>query len=111
MFCSSCNGECPSTANICDQCGQHQCSQVSNKAAGSVDKGKLLKEYFHRGYLYAVIVSLLEKRHRVRIHLRMLKRKLKNRPPKLKDLFALFSLNFYLNHMPFIHYLEFYLPM
>ena len=37
--------------------------QVSNREAGSVDKEKLLKEYFHRGYPYAAIVSLLEKRH------------------------------------------------
>ena len=37
-------------------------SQVSNKAASSVDKEKLLKEYFHRGYPYAAILSLLEKR-------------------------------------------------
>ena len=52
-------------------------SQVSNKAESSVDKVKLLKDYFHRGYSYAAIVSLLEKRHGVRMHVRMLKRKLK----------------------------------
>ena len=33
MFCSSCSGECPSTANSC-----HQCGQVSNKVASSVDR-------------------------------------------------------------------------
>ena len=58
--------------------------QVSNKAASSVDKEKLLKEYFHRGYRYEAIVSLLGKRHGVRMHVRMLKRKLKNRPRKLR---------------------------
>ena len=85
MFCSSCGMECPSTANFCHQCGQQlNLSQVSNKAASSVDKEKLLKEYFHRGYPYAAIVSLLEKRHGVRMHVRMLKRKLKNRPRKLR---------------------------
>ena len=85
MFCSSCGGECPSTANCCHQCGQQlNLSQVSNKAASSVDKEKLLKEYFHRGYPYATTSSLLEKRHGVRIHVRMLKRKLKNRPRKLR---------------------------
>ena len=47
--------------------------QVSNKAASSVDKEKLLKEYFHRGY-YAAIVSLVEKRHGVRMHVTMLKK-------------------------------------
>ena len=51
-----------------------------SKAASSVDKQKLFKEYFHRGYPYAAIVSLLEKSYGVRIPVRMLKRKLKNRP-------------------------------
>ena len=51
MFCSLRGGDCPSTANFCPQCGkQLNLSQVSNKAANSVDKEKLLKEYFHRGY-------------------------------------------------------------
>ena len=45
MFCSSCSGECPSSANCC-----HHCGQVSNKVASSVDNEKLLKEYFQRGY-------------------------------------------------------------
>ena len=78
MFCSSCGGECPSTTNFCHQCGQQlNLTQVSNKAASSVDKEKLLKEYFQQGYPYPAIVSLLEKRHGVRMHVRMLKRKLK----------------------------------
>ena len=59
-------------------------SQVSNKAASSADKEKLLKEYFHRGYLYAAIVTLLEKLHGVRIPVRMRKRKLKIRPRKVR---------------------------
>ena len=85
MFCGSCGGECPSTANFCHQCGQQlNLSQVSNKAESSVDKEKLLMEYFHWGYPYATIVSLLEKRHGVRMHVRMLKRKPKNRPRKLR---------------------------
>ena len=47
-FCSSCCMECPSTANFCHQCGQQlTLSQVSKKAATSVDKEKLLKNYFH----------------------------------------------------------------
>ena len=58
-------------------------SKVSNKAASSVDKEKLLKGYFRRGYSSATIVSLLEKSHGVRMYVRMLKRKLKNRPLKL----------------------------
>ena len=57
MFCSSCGMECPSTANFCHQCGQQlNLSQVSNKAASSVDKEKLLKKYFHRGYPYAALI-------------------------------------------------------
>ena len=57
-----------------DQCSQQlNLSQLSNKAASSVDKEKLLKEYFHRGYSDAAIVSLLEKRHGVRMHVRTLK--------------------------------------
>ena len=62
MFCSSCGGECPSTANFCHQCGQQlNLSQVSNKAASSVDKEKLLKKYFHRGYLYAALIRHVHK--------------------------------------------------
>ena len=57
----ACGGERPSTANFCDQCGpQLNLSQVSNKAASSVDKEKLLKKYFHWRYPYAAIVSLLD---------------------------------------------------
>ena len=57
MFCRSCGMECPSTANFCHQCGQQlNLNQVSNKAVSSVDKEKLLKKYFHRGYPYAVLI-------------------------------------------------------
>jgi len=49
--------ECPSTANFCHQCGQQlNLSRVSNKAASSVDKEKLLTKYFHRGFPYAVLI-------------------------------------------------------
>ena len=56
MFCSSCSMECPSTANFCHQCVQFNLSQVSNRAVSSVDNEKLLKKYFHRGYLYAAMI-------------------------------------------------------
>ena len=57
MFCSSYGGECPTTANFCHQCGQQlNLSQVSNKAASSVDKDKLLKKYFYRGYPYVALI-------------------------------------------------------
>ena len=62
MFCNSCGGECPSTANFYHQCGQQlNLSHVSNEAGSPLDKEKLLKDYLHRGYPYAVMVSLLEK--------------------------------------------------
>ena len=82
-------------SNFCHQCGQQlNLSQVSNKAACSVDKEKLLKKYFHREYPYAAIVSLLEKRHGVRMHVTMLKRKLKNKPRKLKPVRSCFLSTF-----------------
>ena len=71
---------------FCHQCGQqlnlsivtnYDLSQVSNKAASSVNKEKQLKEYFYRGYPYAAFVSLLEIRHGVRMHVRMLKSRLR----------------------------------
>ena len=111
MFCSSYGMECPSTRKISGiNVGQKlNLSQISNKAASSVDNEKLLNEYFHRGYSYAAIVSLLEKRYGVRMHVRVLKTKLKKYTSKTKTCSRQFSLNFYVNHMPFIHYLEFYL--
>ena len=99
----------PFNRKFCHRCGQQlNLSQVSNKAARPADKGKLLKEYFHRGYPYAAIVSLLEKRHGIRIHVRTLERKLNKKRPR-KDCSPLFCRNFYVNLMPFIHYLQFYL--
>ena len=95
MFCSSYGMECLSTRKISGiNVGQKlNLSQVSNKAASSVDNEKLLNEYFHRGYSYATSV----------------KSKLKKYTSKTKTCSSQFSLNFYVNHMPFIHYLEFYL--
>ena len=49
-------------------------------------------------YPYAVFVSLLEKRQGVRMHVRMLKRKLKNRPGKLRPVRRCFPLNSSLSH-------------
>ena len=47
----------PLAAIFCHQCGQQlNLSQVSIKAASSVDKEKLLKKYFHRGYPYAALI-------------------------------------------------------
>ena len=44
MFCSLCGGERPSTANFC-----HQCGQVKNKEASSVDKKKTAIGVFPSG--------------------------------------------------------------
>ena len=41
------------------------------------DIDEIITEYFHRGYQYGAIVRLLEEHHRVKIHVRTLKRKLK----------------------------------
>ena len=78
MFCSPCGTECVSAAQFCHQCG-HQIITVNTLKEGpsSVNTVKLLKEYFHRGYLYQAIVDLLEKLHGVRMHVRTLKRRLK----------------------------------
>ena len=84
MFCSSCGGKFPSIANFCHQCGQ-QLNWVRSRIRRQVRlTRKTVKEYFHRGYPYAAIVSLLEKRHEVRMHVTMLKRKLKNKSRKLR---------------------------
>ena len=57
MFCSSFGLESPSTADFCRQCGQQlNLSQVSNKAASSVNKEKLLKKYFHQRYPYPALI-------------------------------------------------------
>ena len=53
MFCSSCGMERPSITNFCHQLNL---SEVSNKGASSVDKDKLIKKYFHRGYPYAALI-------------------------------------------------------
>ena len=62
MLCSSCGRECLSTANFCHQCGQQlNLSQVSNNAASSVDKEKLLKKYFHRAGISLRSIDYLHK--------------------------------------------------
>ena len=65
MFCHGCGAECASSAKFCHQCGQ---------SLVSVDK--LVTVFFHRGYPYDAIVALLE-RDGVRMHVRTLKRRLK----------------------------------
>ena len=65
---------------------------VSNLIESGLEQGgkfgwqgkTVIKGVFPSGYPYVAIVSFLEKRHGVRMHVRMLKRKLKNRPRKLR---------------------------
>ena len=83
IFRSSCGMEYPSTANFCHQCGQ-QLNWVRSRIRRQVRlTRKTVKGVFPSGISLAVILSLLEKRHGVRMHVRMLKRKLKHRPRKL----------------------------
>ena len=105
IFCSSCGTECPSTANFCHQCGQQlNLSQVSNKTTIWVDKEKLLKEYFHRGYPYPVILNLLEKRHGVRMHVRMLKKEAKNSNVLLRPFYRVLLFFFFFRYSKIYHH-------
>ena len=75
MFCSSCGQNCPLEAEYCHKCG-NRLQQNATEREASVDE--LIEGYFHRGYPYQVIVGLLEKQDGVRMHVRTLKRKLKD---------------------------------
>jgi len=75
MFCSSCRQNCPLEAKYCHKCGD-LLKQNATEVAGNVDE--LIEGYFHRGYPYQTIVGLLEKQVGVRMHVRTLKRKLKD---------------------------------
>ena len=74
MFCSSCGVSCVSNAKFCHICGTRINFDVAVNAENT--SVELMKEYFHRGYPYNAIVCLLEK-HGVRLHVRTLKRKLR----------------------------------
>ena len=75
MFCSSCGQNCPLEAKYCHKCGDRLQENVTEREA-SVNE--LIQGYFHRGYPYQAIVGLLEKQDGVRMHVRTLKRKLKD---------------------------------
>ena len=75
MFCSSCGQNCPLEAKYCHKCGDRLQENVTEREA-SVDE--LIQGYFHHGYPYQAIVGLLEKQDGVRMHVRTLKRKLKD---------------------------------
>ena len=81
MFCSSSRQNCPLEAKHCHNCGDRLQQNVSEREA-SVDE--LIEGYFLRGYPYQAIVGLMEKQDGVRMHLRTLKRKLKDLSLKKK---------------------------
>ena len=78
MFCCSCGSECSSSAHFCTHCGHRINDAIEQTSTDSVDVGEVIREYFHRGYPYNAIVGLLEKQNGVRMHVRTLKRKLKD---------------------------------
>ena len=71
MFCSSCGVICEPDANFCRACG----CRVAEDAINNIDE--VITGYFYRGYQYSAIIGLLKKYHRADIHVRTLKRKLK----------------------------------
>ena len=95
MYCSDCGTECTVDANFCHRCGrqlyadrfpctrcglttyQRQPGKRCEKCANDVSLNETITEYFHLGHPYVAIVDLL-KREGISIHLRTLKRKLKD---------------------------------
>ena len=77
MFCISCGVVCVEEANFCHECGSRINDVVNDFQDNRHNIDNTIEEYFYRGYKYLDIVSLLAKHHGVQIHLRTLKRKLK----------------------------------
>jgi hypothetical protein len=76
MFCVHCSAEVFSTAaNYCYSCGKELKEQKNEDKQSDKPLNDLIREMFHRGYAYDVIVGLLEKQGH-KMHLRTLKRKL-----------------------------------
>jgi hypothetical protein len=69
-------------AHFCHSCGKNldderaSLSYFENNTEFEIDEGRIITEYFHSGYPYNTIVDLLKKSGIV-MHLRTLKRKLK----------------------------------
>ena len=96
MFCSSCGMSLVNNANYCQQCGI-RVTRINNEtrepsgASTAINAGEcnesvddIITEYFYRGYPYDAIVGLLEKGG-IYMHLRTLKRKLKELGLKRKE--------------------------
>ena len=89
MFCSFCGTSLATNANYCQQCGQRtstsnaEIGEPSTTSNGTGDDNcqqstnDLITTFFYRGYPYDAIVGLLGKRG-IHMHLRTLKRKLKD---------------------------------
>ena len=72
MFCPSCGVACIGDGNFCHECGNPLDSHIR------AENNTHTRGYFYRGYPYSDIVDLLQKQHGVSLHLRTLKRKLKD---------------------------------
>ena len=82
MFCSNCGIQCPIDARFCHSCGKNLQDERASLSSENdnyieVDEDSIIAEYFHNGYPYNTIVELLKKKGIV-MHLRTLKRKLKD---------------------------------
>ena len=66
---------CTLEAKYCHKCGDCLQQDVTERKSSV---GELIEAYFHRWYPYQAIVGLLEKQDGVRVHVRTLKRKLKD---------------------------------
>ena len=75
MFCCSCGTAVLSEANYCQECGSRIISQSGEDLENNLPN--IIEDYFNRGYQYTAILGLLEKYHGVKIHIRTLKRKLR----------------------------------
>ena len=78
MFYTSCGVVCVEEANFCHKCGSRIDVAVDNFENNRDNIDNIIEGYFYRGYRYRDIVSLLAKHYGVQIHVRTLKRKLKD---------------------------------
>jgi hypothetical protein len=84
MFCSHCSAEVlSSAAKYCYTCGRELEVHINQDKPSGKSSNDLIREIFHRGYRYDIIVSLLEKEG-YKMHLRTLKRKLSDMGLKRK---------------------------
>ena len=65
-FCKSCGVRVSLTTSVCEKC------------ISDIDVDKAISNYFHRGYPYKVIVSILDKQMGLKMCVRTLKRRLQS---------------------------------